>query len=739
MTLAQHFLIVSIFPLTFLGLLVFVCFNQSQHRVARRWWLATLLAATLWSSVILRFHVDQAFTAELIYGWGVAANYGLSLTALGLLLATGAYLGFDRSRRITAVAITAVLIVAAFMLDIHLWGYYLGPLLIVGQVVDQFDLWIAMWIASWWLAAFSALLVTLQQRQVAPADSIYRNRINYWLIVIILFLLGSSVASVQQHNRPIYQEIGVLFILPAMILGTISIIRSQIPDLQLTVRRLLNRLSGTLIVFGITWLVLSLLAEGLANLPPGLSHNLVLMLAAALFTGLFMLVYRVVDQLTRRVFLPTSQRHDLGLADYTRGIGNLPEPDQLGRLMLHRIALHLGTTDSHCYLVEEGPGGRLMTRPLVNTNGSAMPPPASFAADSPFVTYLRQSRMPLVYYDLTNLPQFADLPETERATLQLWDKMLYLPLKAGDNLIGIIALGVKESGEAYDLAELGWLVAVANQAGPLLAQACHLDSLRHINDFVFAQNQILAHRQQHSHALRSLQHQFVNLVSPELKRPLSDLEKQLNDLHSNENGQPDTAMSEVRTNVALLRSRLDGLIRTANHIQKQDVFDFKQVHLDAIIRSVMRKLNTMAEARRILIEYNMAKLVPDIEGDEARLHEAIHHLLHNAIKFNKIGGQVKIDCYVESGDLCVRINDSGVGIRPDRLPHIWFGPGRQETNGSQIQDSGLGLMLAQFIITAHGGHIDVETSYGQGSTFTVYLPLALVEDAPANRSDAAEP
>jgi signal transduction histidine kinase len=729
MTLTQHLLIISIFPFSFLVLLIYLWRSQSQHPIARKRWAITLLFAALWSSAILRFHGGQAFTAELIYGWGVLSNYLLSLTALGLLMATASYLNIPRQQQIAAGSVTTILIGVALLLDIHLWGHYLGNLWLMGQPIDQFDLWIAVWITSWWVAAFTALIMTLQKNASAP-NSLYRNQIHYWLIVVLLFLLGGSIASVQQHNRPIWQEIGVLLILPAAIVGTISIARSQMPDLQLTLRRLLNRLSGTLIIFGLTWVVLSFLTQRLANLPPELSHNLVLVLAAFLFAGLFMVVYRVVNQLTRRIFLPALTRRDVVLTDYANAVGNLPEPAQLGRLLLRRIESNLTTTDGFCFLAEEGPGGQLMLRPLTTASSQiAGPQAASFSADSPFVTYLRQSHMPLVQYDVDNLAQFTAMPEVERAILAQWDKFLYLPLRAGDSLIGLVALGAKESGEAYDLADFGWLVALADHISPILAQARNLANLHQINDYVFAQNQALARHQQHLLALLSLQREFIRLVSPDLRRPLLNLEQQLKALEAKTADDPTVPLKNASQHLNELLLPLDALINTASRIQKRDAFQFEPIHLDAVIRSVLRNLRTMAEARRIRIEYDIVGSIPDIHGDQAQLREAIHNLLHNAIKFNKIGGHIMINCHVDGSELCLRIVDSGVGIRSDRLPHIWSGLDQPRTNnGDHNQRSGgLGLKLTQFIVAAHGGRIEAQSTYGSGSIFTIYLPLVLVE------------
>ena len=727
MTLAQHFLIVSIFPLSFLGLLSYLLWGgqSTQQLPARTRWAITLFLLSLWSSVILRFHGGQIFSAEIIYGWGVLANYLLSLSALGLLLTTTSYLDIPRSQQIAANGVTILLIIVALVLDVHLWGFYLGNLSLGGQIVDQFDLWIAIWISSWWIAVFTALVMTLQKKRGAPS-SLYRNQINYWLIVLILFLVGGSIASIQQHNRPIWQEIGILIILPAAIVGTISMASSQLPDLLLTVRRLLNRLSGTLIIFGLTWLALSLLTQWLANLPPGLSHNLVLVLVAFLFTGFFMLIYRLVNQLTRRIFLPTLTQRDVVFTDFTNAVGNLPEPEQLGHLLLRRIGSNLTTTEGVCFLAEEGPGGRLLLRPLTGT-ASVLPIAASFAADSPFVAYLRQARMPLVQHDLDNQPHFTEMGQPERDTLTNWGQLLYLPLRAGDSLVGMVALGPKESGEAYDLADFGWLVGLANQIGPVLAQARHLASLHQINRYVFAQNQELIRSRKHLLAILALQRDFIELISPDLKRPLLSLDQHIRTLATEAPPALNNTLNQAHEQLNQIKKPLESLINTAHRIQKRDQFQFKQLHLDTVVRSAMRNLHTMAEARRVLIEYNIVQPIPNIYGDEVQLREAIQNLLHNAIKFNKIGGKIVIDCRVEGSNLCLRITDSGVGIRPDRLPHIWSGLEQLNTNGNGQRNTGLGLIVTQFVVTAHGGSVDTKSEYGSGSTFSIYLPLQLVE------------
>jgi signal transduction histidine kinase len=113
------------------------------------------------------------------------------------------------------------------------------------------------------------------------------------------------------------------------------------------------------------------------------------------------------------------------------------------------------------------------------------------------------------------------------------------------------------------------------------------------------------------------------------------------------------------------------------------------------------------------------------------LTEAAQHLLHNAIKFNKIGGVVRIECGVTGGEVYMHVADTGVGIPADRLDSIWSGLAEFQNgrNGSRrpTKGPGLGLALTHFIISAHSGRVEAESKYGSGSRFAFYLPLVLDE------------
>ncbi|MFZ0545188.1 MAG: ATP-binding protein, partial [Candidatus Promineifilaceae bacterium] len=137
----------------------------------------------------------------------------------------------------------------------------------------------------------------------------------------------------------------------------------------------------------------------------------------------------------------------------------------------------------------------------------------------------------------------------------------------------------------------------------------------------------------------------------------------------------------------------------------------------------------MAKARRVQVELAVIGNLRPAYGDQEKLIEAVQHLLHNAIKFNKIGGQVRVECSSDGLEVAVDVIDNGVGIPADRLESVWDGLPKPDMKGVENgRVLGMGLVLTRFIVQANGGRIDVSSKHGAGSTFSIYIPAALEED-----------
>lgn len=123
-----------------------------------------------------------------------------------------------------------------------------------------------------------------------------------------------------------------------------------------------------------------------------------------------------------------------------------------------------------------------------------------------------------------------------------------------------------------------------------------------------------------------------------------------------------------------------------------------------------------------------------IRADQMHLHRALLNLLTNAIKYTSKGGHVDLFLALDvEGQARIRVRDNGIGIPPEHLPHIFERFYRvDEARNRDVGGTGLGLAIVQAIVTAHEGRIDVTSTPGQGSEFTIHLPL----DGPAQKPAA---
>ena len=721
MTLTQQFLVVSILPLSFLALLANLWLADVPFPRLRARWTAVLLFGALWATNVLRTYGGVTFPDWLVFSWGVIARYLFLVTTLAFLLATAHYLLPSHRLHRIALGVALFFSLIAFGLDPFIWNYDLPPFGFGGFTARHFDLWAAVWIASWGIAVVAAWILA-QQVAAEAMQSRYRSRARYWRLVVIVWAIGGGLSSVQQPGQPLWSQLGVLVILLGALIGTVSIVNAQLPELHPAMRQMLSRLAGGVLVFGIIWLALWLIARTAAAFPQGTDLTLLLILVAAGLSGLFTLLYRPVQNWIQRLFLADIVLPDLDLTDYVELTGYFPDPSQLGLLFLQRVREVAQTNDLWLWLADDGPAGQLVFRPLVALNQEFVET-AVFAGNSPVIQQLRAQNTPLALIDIEQLPEFAGLDAAEKQILLDWQRQLYVPLRAGKRLVAVLGVGNRPLGGAYSRQDWQRVQALSTQFSPLLLQGELLSNLHRVNEHVFQQNQSLLQDKQHLGELNQLYRQFIQVISPELKRPFTPINNDLHKLETSLTGNQ-SAVSQIETlrqEVDKLKVPIDHIISMAARIQPRGEFDFTTVRLEDVIYSAIRHLRTMADARRISVEFAPRDPLPAIRADEQQLREAVQYLLHNAIKFNKLGGSVALSTEITGGELTVHIEDTGVGIPPERLETIWAGFGK--LNGRLGRGSGLGLPLTQFIVAAHGGRVEAASKYGAGSTFSIHLPI----------------
>lgn len=147
------------------------------------------------------------------------------------------------------------------------------------------------------------------------------------------------------------------------------------------------------------------------------------------------------------------------------------------------------------------------------------------------------------------------------------------------------------------------------------------------------------------------------------------------------------------------------------------------VALHAVVDSCVRQMARVAA--RSNIRLTAGALAPTVvRGDAGRLEQVVLILLDNAVKYNHEGGTVEVSIRQEGQQAIVAVRDSGRGIPPDELTRVFARFHRGRGAGTVAEGSGLGLTIAQGIARAHNGRLGAASTPGEGSTFTLTLPLA---------------
>jgi signal transduction histidine kinase len=139
----------------------------------------------------------------------------------------------------------------------------------------------------------------------------------------------------------------------------------------------------------------------------------------------------------------------------------------------------------------------------------------------------------------------------------------------------------------------------------------------------------------------------------------------------------------------------------------------------------------LAAQRGIQLDVQIAPDLPLVNADRERIAQVLANLVSNALRYTPAGGVITLSAAASDDQVLLQVSDTGPGIEPEHLPYVFKRFYRADDSRPANGESGLGLAIAKSLVEAHGGTIQVESTPGQGATFTVVLPAVnrrLVED-----------
>ncbi len=147
------------------------------------------------------------------------------------------------------------------------------------------------------------------------------------------------------------------------------------------------------------------------------------------------------------------------------------------------------------------------------------------------------------------------------------------------------------------------------------------------------------------------------------------------------------------------------------------------VNLRAVVESALSSTYDRAEAASLTLILDGPPSLPRVRADAHRLEQALVNLLDNAIKYTPGGGTLTVRTISEGGYVRVEVCDTGPGIAPDDLPHL-FEPLYRAESVRHLPGTGLGLTIVRAILDQYNAPVSVRSQPGQGATFTFRLPVA---------------
>jgi signal transduction histidine kinase len=313
-----------------------------------------------------------------------------------------------------------------------------------------------------------------------------------------------------------------------------------------------------------------------------------------------------------------------------------------------------------------------------------------------------------ILFERLSSSKIAALAENEKIRRALRalspESAIAVPLMARGNLLGVVILVSSSRYRLYDAADVRLAEELARRA------ALSID-----NAWLFGQAQ---------RAL-AIRDEVLAIVSHDLRTPVVTIGVVAHLLRQSERSDA----NELKGFAETMERSVDEM-----HVLLDDLIDLARIQsgtfslqtygepLDRVVRQVIDGMRVLADAKHQTLAVDVCARLPEVQIDAKRIGQVISNLVGNAITFTGEGGKIGVSARCDADEVVVSITDTGPGIAPDRLVHI-FDRALHEPRDKHGKD-GLGLSIAKGIVEAHGGTIWAESEVGKGSSFQFTLPLA---------------
>lgn len=227
--------------------------------------------------------------------------------------------------------------------------------------------------------------------------------------------------------------------------------------------------------------------------------------------------------------------------------------------------------------------------------------------------------------------------------------------------------------------------------------------------------------------VESMRRRLIGDVSHELRTPLTAIKGSMEGLMDGVLPANEETYRQIHAEADRLNRLVDDLQELSRLEARAYPLEVRPLDVSTLVQTVARRLAAQARARRISLDVHLSPDLPPVLADEDRALQVLTNLTGNALQYTPEGGSITVSAKQVGGEVQVSVQDTGIGIPPEHLAHIFDRFYRVDKSRSRQAGggSGIGLTIARALVEAQGGTIRAESrGKGQGSLFTFTLPAA---------------
>ncbi|MBI4004391.1 MAG: GAF domain-containing protein [Candidatus Omnitrophica bacterium] len=421
------------------------------------------------------------------------------------------------------------------------------------------------------------------------------------------------------------------------------------------------------------------------------------------------LIYLTILRRLEGRILRDQRRYHRTLIAASSGMTRIKDIQTLCRLIVHVINRAVGLTHTGLFLYDTETQ-RYVLRAVRHKR--MMPAELTVEPADPLIELLQEQKDILL---LEELQAEMDMKRSdERAKQAAWayswmrklEALLIVPSFSGEKLLAFLVLGAKRNGERYTTDDIAMFSALANQGALAIENAMFFEELR-ANESYIIQSEKLASLGQMASGMAHEIHNPLAIISGEAQVYLERFKGQ------------DVKVDAVLLSIIEECQRAADITRRILRFAKPAPADFVAVDLKATLEESLTLAGYQVRMENVERSVSVPQELPKVRGNQNQLQEVILNLILNACQaMGEQGGKLVLSASASNGaQVEVKVEDTGPGIPANKLTKV-FDP----FYTTKATGTGLGLFVSQRIVKLHGGTIDVASTIGQGTTFTIRLP-----------------